>query len=150
MARAQRLGRWGREFKSRRSDLMKKITLLLFIFFIVIYLFVSKKDCSNINAKIYSVNNKNYCLLTASNQEQWEKGLMFYKKPINFDGMIFIFPNKQMRSFWNKNTYLDLDVYWLNDDKIIGKSFLPSILKSKKTVTVQSTGEVNRVMEIVK
>ena len=74
---------------------------------------------------------------------------MFYKKPINFDGMIFVFPDKQMRSFWNKNTYLDLDLYWMDDEKIIGKSFLPSTLKTKKIITVSSPGKVNQVVEII-
>ncbi|MFA6390393.1 MAG: DUF192 domain-containing protein [Patescibacteria group bacterium] len=89
-------------------------------------------------------------MLTANNQEQWEKGLMFYKKPVNFDGMIFIFPEKEVKSFWNKNTYLDLDIYWMDETKIIGKSYLPSILKSKTTAIVKSPGEVNRVVEIIK
>jgi len=89
-------------------------------------------------------------LLTASNKEQWERGLMFYKKPVDFDGMIFIFPDKQVRSFWNKNTYMDLDILWVNEEKVIGKSFLPSILKSKEIVIVKSKEEVNRVVEIIK
>ena len=130
---------------------MKKI-LLLSIFFIAIYLFVSKNNCPNTKATIYQVNDKNYCLLTASNQEQWEKGLMFYKNKQELkgtDGMIFIFPDKQIRSFWNKNTYLDLDVYWFEDNKIVGKSFLPSILKSKETIVVKSPDKVNRVVEII-
>ncbi len=91
--------------------------------------------------------------MTASNQEQWEKGLVFYKNKQELkgaDGIIFIFPDKQIRSFWNKNTYLDLDIYWMEDDKIIGKSFLPSILKSKEIVVIKSVGEVNKVVEIVK
>ncbi|VVA43987.1 conserved hypothetical protein [Candidatus Roizmanbacteria bacterium] len=130
---------------------MKKIiTLILFIFALSIYLLINNKQCSNKQAKKYLINSKNYCLLTASNQEQWEKGLMFYKKPVNFDGMIFIFPNKETRSFWNKNTYLDLDLYWMNEDKIVGKSFLPSILKSENLVTISSEEEINRVVEIVK
>ena len=130
---------------------MKKIILfILFAFIVITYLFVFKKNnCPNNQAKIYQINNKNYCLLTAGNQEQWEKGLMFYKKPVDFDGMIFIFSNKQIRSFWNKNTYLDLDVYWLEDNKVVGKSFLPSILKSKKTVVIKSPDKVNRVVEII-
>ena len=37
--------------------------------------------------------------------------------------MIFIFPDKERQTFWNKNTYLDLDIYWMNDDKVVGKSF---------------------------
>ena len=129
---------------------MKKLLFILFVFVIILYLFIFKKNnCLNNQAKIYSINNKNYCLLTASNQEQWGKGLMFYKKPVDFDGMIFIFPDRQIRNFWNKNTYLDLDIYWMNDEKVVGKSFLPSILKSKETVIVKSPDKVNRVVEII-
>ncbi|MFA6533285.1 MAG: DUF192 domain-containing protein [Patescibacteria group bacterium] len=89
-------------------------------------------------------------MLASNNQEQWEKGLMFYKKPVNFDGMIFIFPEKEIKSFWNKNTYLDLDIYWMDDEKVIGKSYLPSVLKSKEIEVVKSPSEVNRVVEIIK
>ena len=122
----------------------------MFILSVIIYLFIFRNNnCPNKKAKIYQINSKNYCLLTASNQEQWQKGLMFYKKPVDFDGMIFIFPNKQIRSFWNENTYLDLDVYWLEDNKTVGKSFLPSILKSKETVVVKSPDKVDRVVEII-
>lgn len=130
---------------------MKKIVLFLLLSFLICYFFISNKNlCKNKDAQIYKLDNKNYCLLTASNQSQWEKGLMFYKKPVDFDGMIFIFPNKQYRTFWNKNTYLDLDIYWLNNDKVVGKGFLPSILKSKEIVVVKSSGKVNRVVEIAK
>ena len=64
--------------------------------------------------------------------------------------MIFIFPDKEFRNFWNQNTYLDLDVYWLDDDKVTGKDYLPSILKSKETITISSPKEVNKVVEIVR
>jgi len=129
--------------------IMKKIILFLVIFILVAYLLVSRSSCQNKLAKIYSIDNKNYCLLTASNQKQWKRGLMFYKKSVNIDGMIFIFPNKDYRSFWNENTYLDLDVYWMDGDKILGKSFLPSINKSKTVITVDSPGEADRVVEII-
>ncbi len=127
---------------------MKKIFLLLL--FLALYFFVIRNNCPNKNAKIYKINNKNYCLLTANNQSEWERGLMFYKKPVDFDGMIFIFPEKQARSFWNKNTYVDLDLYWMNDEKVVSKSLLPSINKSKEIVTVGSEVKVNRVMEIIR
>ena len=74
---------------------------------------------------------------------------MFYKKPVDFDGMIFIFPEKEIKSFWNKNTFIDLNLYWIDDNKIIGKSFLPSILNSKEIVTVNSSEKVNKVVEII-
>ena len=129
---------------------MKKIVLFLLFFLLIYYLFITNNNqCKNRSARIYKINDKNYCLLIGSSRTEWERGLMFYKKPVDFDGMIFIFPDKDYRTFWNKNTYLDLDVYWLNDDKVVGKSFLPSILKSKKVVTVGSGEEVNRVVEII-
>lgn len=130
---------------------MKKLFFILFILAIIICycLFFRNNNCLNQKAKIYQINSKNYCLLTANNQAQWEKGLMFYKKPVNFDGMIFIFPDKQIRSFWNKNTYLNLDLYWMDDKKVVGKSLLPSILKSKEIVIVKSPDKVNRVVEII-
>lgn len=92
-------------------------------------------------------------LLVARNSAQWTKGLMYYqsKDELNgVDGMIFIFPEKQIRSFWNKNTYLGLDIYWMDSKKVIGKSYLPSILKSKEIVVVKSPSEVDRVVEVIR
>ena len=128
---------------------MKKIIFFLLFFVLIYFLVISNLSCKNKEAKRYNLNNKNYCLLTASNQIEWEKGLMFYKKPVDFDGMIFIFPEKEIKSFWNKNTFIDLNLYWIDDNKIIGKSFLPSILNSKEIVTVNSSEKVNKVVEII-
>jgi uncharacterized membrane protein (UPF0127 family) len=131
---------------------MKKfITSLLLIFFIAAYFFLNKNPCANDLTKVYEIENKKYCLLTASNQEQWTKGLMNYwdKKELNgADGMIFIFPDKQKREFWNKNTYLDLNIYWLDGNKVVGKDLLPSIEKSKKIITVSSLVAVDKVIEL--
>ena len=78
---------------------------------------------------------------------------MYYKNKKELkgaDGMIFIFPEKEYRTFWNKNTYLDLDIYWLDNDSVVGKDYLPNILKTKKIFTVDSGKEVNKVVEIVR
>ncbi|MCS7184278.1 MAG: CapA family protein, partial [Patescibacteria group bacterium] len=99
---------------------------------------------------LYEIEGKIYKLLIADEPDEWEKGLMFVKKPLDFDGMIFIFPNKQIRYFWNKNTLVDLDIYWLNDSKIIDKNHLPSILKTKNIKTISSKISVNRVIEIIR
>ncbi len=104
----------------------------------------------------YSLKNKIYLLKEARTPAEWQRGLMFVKKDknqgqvIDFDGMIFIFPDKQIRSFWNKNTFLDLKLYWLEDDKIIGENYLPSIEKSKEEVIINSPGKANKVIEIIR
>lgn len=110
---------------------------------------VSKMPNDRVDTINYKLQNKTYKLLIADTPEEWEKGLMFVKKKEGLDGMVFIFPEKDSRNFWNKNTLVDLDVYWLNDDKLVGKSSLPSIEKSKDIVTVRSPGAVNKVIEII-
>ncbi len=98
----------------------------------------------------YSLQGKTYHLLTAENSSQWERGLMYYRKPVNFDGMLFNFPKKQDLTFWNKNTYMDLTLYWLSDNVVVGASDLPSIEKSGRIVTVSSPKPSNRVVELIK
>ena len=97
----------------------------------------------------YTLEGKQYMLLEAKTPQEWEKGLMNVRELDNADGMIFIFLDKKTRSFWNKNTYVDLDVYWLNDDEVIGKSFLSSIEKNG-IVYVTSPGPANKVKELIR
>jgi len=99
--------------------------------------------------KIYELENKVYKLLTAQNEKEWAQGLMNVKCPCDFDGMLFIFPDKQIRSFWNQNTFVDLRIYWLDDEKIVGKDYLPSILKTKDPIIITSPLPVNRVIELI-
>lgn len=98
----------------------------------------------------YTLQNKTYNLLVADSPEEWSTGLMHVTKKDGFDGMLFIFPDYSLRTFWNKNTLVDLDVYWIKDDTVVGKSDLPSITKTKSVVTVGSPSEVNKVVEIIK
>lgn len=110
------------------------------------FLFFWKKTSPTIS---YELEGRTYTLLVANNSTQWEKGLMNINKLDNADGMIFIFPDSEYRSFWNKDTHLDLDIYWLDGDKVAGKSFLPSIDKSGSVFMVKSPKAVNKVIEIV-
>lgn len=98
----------------------------------------------------YKIGNNEYRLLVADEPVSWAMGLMNYHKPVKFDGMLFVFPDKTIRTFWNKNTYLDLDIYWVENEKIVGKSFLPSIEKSQETVSVSSPVPVDKVIELIR
>ncbi|MCX7881422.1 MAG: DUF192 domain-containing protein [Patescibacteria group bacterium] len=132
---------------------MRKKLILIFIFGVLIFFSSSfLKNKNNDSFLKYNLNGKTYKLLIAKNPSQWQKGLMFYKSKKELkgaEGMIFIFPDKDIRSFWNKNTFLDLDVYWLDDDRIVGKDFLPSINKSQSIIIVTSPNKVNKAIEIV-
>jgi len=123
--------------------------LILAIFSLFVFNYFAVK---RINEKLISfeLEGRTYLLKEARNLKEWQKGLMNVLKPLSFNGMIFIFPDKEIRYFWNKNTFLDLDIYWLDDDKIVGKDFLPSITNSKEIVTKTSPLPVNKVVEIIK
>lgn len=137
---------------------MKKANFfLLALFFFLSIIFISsfflikleKNDQFKNYQKIYyRLNGKRYYFLVADTDEKRIKGLMNIKELKNYDGMIFIFSKKDFRSFWNKNTYLDLDLYWIADDKVVGKNFLPSIKKSKNLVIITSPEKVNKVIEL--
>ena len=132
---------------------MKKRLLFIFIgisFVIVIFYFLrpSQKSYKGFDATTYTIENKTYTLLVADNEAKWTRGLMnVEKKPEGIDGMIFLFPKKQHLSFWNMNTDLDLNLVWLDGEKKIGTSFLPSIKRSKDIVTVSSPRPADKVIE---
>lgn len=135
---------------------MKEIIILFLFILLIVFLFwatiLYKNSVGKISSKmiIKNLEGKNYKLLIADNKKEWERGLMFIRCPCDFDGMIFIFPDKEIRYFWNKNTFVDLIVYWLDDDKIIGKEYLPSIEKTKEIKIINSRLPVNKVIEIIK
>lgn len=45
------------------------------------------------------------------------QGLMF-RKELNYNrGMLFVFEDEDIHSFWMKNTFIALDIVWLNKEK---------------------------------
>lgn len=98
----------------------------------------------------YYLINKIFLLKIATTSEDHTRGLMFVRKPVDFEGMLFIFSEKMIRNFWNKNTFLDLDVYWLDGSKVIAKDFLPALKNNKDIQTITSPLPVDRVIEIIR
>lgn len=53
----------------------------------------------------------------ADTQEKTSLGLMYRKELKNGQGMLFIFPDEQVRSFWMKNTFIPLSIGYFNAKK---------------------------------
>lgn len=121
--------------------------IIALVLLLTLFVFVNRTSL-NQREVVYTLGTKTYRLWVADTRESWERGLMFFRRLDGVDGMIFLFPDKQYRTFWNKNTYLDLDVLWLEDDRVVGRGFLPSIEKSERIVTVSSNFKVNKVIEL--
>ena len=93
-----------------------------------------------------------YHLLIADTPQKWERGLMYIRNKEDLgglDGMLFQFPDKRVRTFWNKNTVSNLDLYWIDDGKIVGSSKLPAIGESGEITAVSSPQEIDQVVELL-
>ncbi|MGB2579836.1 hypothetical protein AAIR98_001755 [Elusimicrobium simillimum] len=55
----------------------------------------------------------------ASTPEATERGLM-YRESLDKDrGMLFVFEEEDYHIFWMKNTFIDLDMVFMNKDKVV-------------------------------
>ncbi len=76
-----------------------------------------------------------------------QRGLMFRKTMQEGQGMLFIFPVEEMQSFWMRNTYISLDMIFIDANKKI-----VTIHKNTKTLSDQSypsTAPSKYVLEVV-
>jgi hypothetical protein len=73
---------------------------------------------------------------TASNETQWSHGLSNITELKENNGMMFIFPTSERRSFWMKDTHIPLDLIWISDNKIVGiVHMFPELAISEQALT---------------
>lgn len=78
---------------------------------------------------------------------EWEKGLMNRTSLQEDHGMLFIFPDSQIRTFWMKNTVIPLDIIFINDSQVVDLVTIePATGESIPTYTSKASG--NYVLEI--
>ena len=92
----------------------KFIYLILNFFLISFYTFSNEK----IEVSIYN-KNITFDVEIAKTIEERRTGLMYRKKLLNNEGMLFIFPREKIIQLWMKNTYIPLDVIFISENKII-------------------------------
>jgi uncharacterized membrane protein (UPF0127 family) len=109
-------------------------------------------DFSSYKTVSYRLLTDDYRLLLADTPEKWERGLMYVKNKEDIgglDGMIFIFPDSAVRTFWNKNTFSSLKLYWIDKGSVIGTSEMPSITQTKDISTFSSPSAADTVIEVI-
>jgi uncharacterized protein len=100
--------------KSNQKNWSKNKVILIFsLIIILITFFLFRKDKTLNQVKI-NINNQNYFLEVASTPKQREIGLSNRQSICANCGMLFIFPREDDHSFWMKDTYIPLDVIWLD------------------------------------
>ena len=92
-----------------------KFKYLIFNFFLISFYTFSNET---IEVSIYS-KNITFNVEVAKTIEERRTGLMYRKKLLNNEGMLFIFPREKIIQLWMKNTYIPLDVIFISENKVI-------------------------------
>lgn len=126
-----------KETKRKNSLFIAVITILVVAFLLLIFSDLFKNSSSNRVTKTMNSESKIYAFkkegeLTirsaggefisslevefADNDYERAQGLMYRTELAENQGMLFIFPNEGIQSFYMKNTVLSLDMIFINSD----------------------------------
>lgn len=117
----------------------------------VVLLFFGRTYNAPINLEKTTINldGKDYTLFIARTAVDKMRGLSNINKLESADGMIFYFDPPQKATFWNKQTFLDLELIWMRNGEIVGRDSLPA--ENKGGLVVKSAPqEVDSVVELVR
>ena len=92
----------------------KSIYLVFYFFLVSFYTFSNEKIDVSIYNKPITFNVE-----VVKTIEERRIGLMYRKKLLNNEGMLFIFPREKIVQLWMKNTYIPLDVIFISENKVI-------------------------------
>lgn len=84
----------------------------------------------------------------ASTGEQITRGLMSRKSLGKDEGMLFIFPDSAVRSFWMKDTLIPLDMMFISENGAIAKIHHAAPCTSDPCRTYSSEKPVKYVLEV--
>jgi Uncharacterized conserved protein len=80
---------------------------------------LSLANAADFKKKSATLSGNKITIEIAETPSQHERGLMFREKMGAEEGMLFIFPGESPRSFWMKNTLIDLSIGFFNKDGIL-------------------------------
>ena len=84
----------------------------------------------------------------ADTRAKIQYGMMYRKTMLENTGMLFLMPDgMQMRSFWMKNTFVSLDIIYVDSDQrvvSIQKNAVP-----KSTASLPSEGPAEYILEVI-
>ncbi len=117
--------------------------LLLIIILITFFIFIKKTDK---DYREIEINEIVFNAKIADNPLEWSKGLGGAQYLEEKEGMLFIFPNIEKRTFHMNNMNFPLDLLWIKDNIIVGLEKNMLVDNGLKKYT--SPEEINMVLEL--
>ena len=94
------------------------ISLISAAFIIAVIFSITIIRNSSTNSKI-CINQSCFIVDLAKTSQEHARGLMFRESLAENQGMLFIYPESQLHSFWMKNTLMPLDIIWINNNQVV-------------------------------
>lgn len=108
--------------------------------------------CSQQNLSSVAINDKVFKVEVVTEETEQQQGLSGRQSLAADQGMLFVFPDKQVRSFWMKDMNFNIDLLWLDNDKIIGWQVDLSApdrnISEEKLINYTSPQPVDKVLEL--
>ena len=100
------------------------------------------------NQSTVTINQTTFKVDIADETREQRIGLSGRDNLASDQGMLFLFSDKQTRSFWMPNMNFAIDLLWIDDNTIIGyeQNMLPAT--PDNIITYQSPQPVDKVLEI--
>ena len=110
----------------------KKSNFFLIIFLTTLFFIKTEVTATKLLISV----NKNIHLIVdlASTEKEKRRGLMFVEELKNTNGMLFIYEKLKVRKMWMKNTKIDLDIIFINENNSIS-SIKKGFRLSKKIIS---------------
>lgn len=128
--------------KSNSLKILLTVFLLALVILAIVFLFKDQQQNLTINGRTIKIE-------IADETEEVIQGLSGKTSLCADCGMLFIFPDYQIRTFWMKEMNFPLDIVWIKDEIIVGfeENIQPfDALGNIRTMT--SAEPVNRVLEL--
>jgi uncharacterized protein len=123
--------------KLGRKTVQKSIFVALltgFVVFLIILIVILMNQHQAGKFGTVMIEGQTFQVEIADTPAKQTVGLMFRKELPERTGMLFIFDQSDIQSFWMRNTYVPLDIIFINDQKrIINICTMPPLTDDKCT-----------------
>ena len=133
------------------SPTMRSVLIALGLFILIWFTIFVLTGGDRHHRKTVGVGKDDLIVWVAENQEAWTQGLSGTEiETLEADGMLFVFPDEQIRNFWMQGMNYSLDVVWIANGKIVKISEDVPMPVGEENIPHMSSDpfEIDQVLEV--